>query len=504
MGFLENLTMGFGLALTPANLFYAAAGAVLGTAIGVLPALGPATTIALLLPITYKIEPVSAVIMLAGIFYGAMFGGSTTSILVNIPGESASVVTCIDGYQMARQGRAGPALGIAAIGSFIAGTISIFGLSFMAPFLSSFAIEFGPTEYFSLLVCGLLMAVYLAERSILKGLIMMVLGYLLGSAGLDPVYGIERFTFGFPRLMDGFNFVVVAMGLFGLSEVLLNVDQPEVLEIFKSSIKGILPTKEDWRQCWASVLRGSITGFFIGVLPGGGAVISSFASYAVEKGLSRHPERFGKGAIEGVAGPESANNAASTSSFIPLLTLGVPGNSATAMILVALMIHGIRPGPLLYQERPDIVWGVIASMYIGNVMLLALNLPLIGIWVRLLTIPYRFIVMGIVVICVVGAYSVNYALFDVGIMVIFGVFGYVVRKNGFPPAPLILTLILGDMFERTLQQALIGSGGSYAVFWQRPISAVLLSVAGLLILSPLARTYWKRRFGQKEETRPDP
>jgi putative tricarboxylic transport membrane protein len=356
-------------------------------------------------------------------------------------------------------------------------------------------------EYFSLVVCGLLMAVYLAERSVLKGLIMMVLGFLLGSAGLDPVHGTERFTFGFPRLMDGFNFVVVAMGLFGLSEVLLNVDQPEVREIFKSSIKGLLPTKEDWRQCWASVLRGSATGFFIGVLPGGGAVISSFASYTLEKGLSKHPERFGKGVIEGVAAPESANNAASISSFIPLLTLGVPGNSATAMILVALMIHGIRPGPLLYQERPDIVWGVITSMYIGNVMLLALNLPLIGIWVRLLNIPYRFIVMGIVVICVVGAYSVNYTLFDVGIMVIFGVFGYVVRKNGFPPAPLILALILGDMFERTLQQALIGSGGRYAIFWQRPISAVLLSVAGLLIFSPLVRTYWKKRFDQKEGTR---
>jgi putative tricarboxylic transport membrane protein len=494
MGFWENLSMGFGLALTATNLFYAAAGVILGTAIGVLPALGPATTIALLLPITYKIQPVSAVIMLAGIFYGAMYGGSTTSILVNIPGESSSVVTCLDGHQMARQGRAGPALGIAAIGSFIAGTFGIFGLAFMAPVLSSLAIKFGPAEYFSLLVCGLLMAVYLSERSILKGLMMMALGFLLGSVGLDPVQGIERFTFGSVRLMDGINFVVVAMGLFGLSEVLMNVDTPEVREIFKTSIKGLLPSKEDWKQCWASVVRGSLLGFFIGVLPGGGAVISSFASYTLEKGVSKHPERFGKGAIEGVAGPESANNAASSSSFIPLLTLGVPGNSSTAMILVALMIHGIRPGPLLYSERPDIVWGVIASMYIGNVMLLALNLPLIGIWVKLLHIPYRFIVMGIMVICVVGAYSINYTFFDVGLMILFGMFGYVVRKNGFPPAPLVLAMILGDMFERSLNQALIGSGGSYWVFWEKPISRTLLLVAAFVVLSPLVRGFLKKRF----------
>jgi putative tricarboxylic transport membrane protein len=303
-------------------------------------------------------------------------------------------------------------------------------------------------------------------------------------------------VFGFPRLMDGFNFVVVAMGLFGLSEVLMNVDTPEVREVFKTKIKGLLPNREDWRQCWKSVLRGSLLGFFIGVLPGGGAVISSFASYALEKGVSKNPERFGKGAIEGVAGPESANNAASTSSFIPLLTLGVPGNSSTAMILVALMIHGIRPGPLLYQERPDIVWGVISSMYIGNVMLLALNLPLIGVWVRLLTIPYRYIVVGILVICVVGAYSINYTFFDVGLMIFFGVFGYIMRKHGFPPAPLVLAMILGDMFERSMNQALIGSGGSYAVFWERPISAAMLGVAALLIFSPIGRTLWKKKFAR--------
>jgi putative tricarboxylic transport membrane protein len=497
MDFLTNLAMGFHIAFSPANLLYAAVGAVLGTAIGVLPGLGPPATIALLLPVTFRVDPVSSIILLAGIFYGAMYGGSTTSILVNIPGEAASVVTCIDGYKMARQGRAGPALGIAAIGSFIAGTIGVLGMSILAPPLASLAIKFGPPEYFSLLVCGVLMAVYLSEESILKGLIMMVLGFLLGTVGLDPVQGIPRFTFDLPRLTDKLDFVVVAMGIFGIAEVLINMEEPKVKEIFQTSLKGLLPTKEDWRNCWASVVRGSIIGFFIGVLPGGGAVISSFASYAVEKGVSKHPERFGKGAIEGVAAPESANNAASSSSFIPLLTLGIPGNASTAMILVALMIHGIRPGPLLYQEHPEIVWGVIASMYLGNVMLLALNLPLIGLWVRLLTVPYRFIVLVIVIICVIGAYSVSYELFDVGTMVFFGVFGYLIRKMGFPAAPLILAMILGSMMERSLQQSLIASGGSYWVFLERPISAALLIVATMLIFTPVVRSFWKKRHGTK-------
>jgi putative tricarboxylic transport membrane protein len=492
MDFLVNLTQGFSVALSPWNLVFAAIGAVIGTAIGVLPGLGPPATVALLLPVTYKMEPASAIIMLAGIFYGAMYGGSTTSILLNIPGEAASVVTCLDGYQMARQGRAGPALGISAIGSFIAGTISVLGMSLVAPSLASFALKFGPPEYFSLVLLGLMMAVYLSEESIIKGLAMAALGLLLGTVGIDPVHGATRFIFGVSRLLDGFDFVVVAMGLFGISEVLINLEAPEVRDIFKTSLKGLLPTLEDWRRCWASVLRGSLLGFFIGVLPGGGAIISSFVSYAVEKRVSKHPEQFGKGAIEGVAAPESANNAASTSSFIPLLTLGIPGNATIAMIFVALMIHGIRPGPLLLQEHPNLFWGVVASMYIGNLMLLGLNLPLIGFWVRLLRVPYHFLAVVVVIICVIGAYSVKNAVFDVGTMVAFGVMGYLMRKGGFPPAPLILAMILGPILERSLQQSLISSGGDPSIFIEKPISAALLCVAAFLMLTPSLKRLWKR------------
>ncbi|MGD0784126.1 MAG: tripartite tricarboxylate transporter permease, partial [Candidatus Aminicenantales bacterium] len=346
-----------------------------------------------------------------------------------------------------------------------------------------------------LVVLGLMMAVYFSEESVLKGLMMGVLGLLLGTVGLDPVAGGQRFTFGVSRLTDGFDFVVMVMGLFGIAEILSNLEAPEVRDVFKTALKGLLPTREDWRQCWAAVLRGSLFGFFIGVLPGGGAIISSFAAYAVEKRLSKHPERFGKGAIEGVAAPESANNAASTSSFIPLLTLGVPGNASIAMIFVALMIHGIRPGPLLLQEHPDLFWGVIASMYVGNAMLLGLNLPLIRFWVRLLKVPYRYLAVLVVIVCIIGAYSVNNSVFDVGMMVGFGVVGYLLRKFAFPPAPLILAMILGPMLERTLQQSLIGSGGEPLVFLQRPISAALLSAAALLILTPAVKWVWKSRHG---------
>jgi putative tricarboxylic transport membrane protein len=493
MDFLTNFSNGFSIALSPWNLIFAALGAVIGTGIGVLPGLGPPATVALLLPLTYKMDPTSAIIMLAGIFYGAMYGGSTTSILLNIPGEAASVVTCLDGYKMARQGRAGPALGISAIGSFIAGTISIFGLSLVAPTLANFALKFGPPEYFSLILLGLMMAVYLSEESIIKGLAMGGLGLFFGTVGIDPVLGATRFTFGLSRLTDGFDFVVVAMGLFGISEVLMNLEAPEIRDIFKTTLKGLLPTLKDWRRCWASVVRGSLLGFFIGVLPGGGAIISSFISYAVEKRVSKHPEEFGKGAIEGVAAPESANNAASTSSFIPLLTLGIPGNATIAMIFVALMIHGIRPGPLLLQEHPNLFWGVVASMYIGNIMLLGLNLPLIGMWVRLLKVPYHYLAVVVVIICVIGAYSVKNSAFDVGMMVIFGVLGYFMRKGGFPPAPLILSMILGPILERSLQQSLISSGGDPSIFIEKPISAALLCVAAFLMLTPVLRRLWKRK-----------
>lgn len=493
MDVLGNLGSGFAIALTPWNLLYGLVGVILGTAVGVLPGLGPPATIALLLPVTYKMNPVSAVIMLGGIYYGAMFGGSTTSILLNIPGEPASVVTCLDGYKMARQGRAGPALGASAIGSFFGGIVSVILLMLIAPSLAAVGLKFGPPEYTSLVILGLMMAVYLSEGSVLKGLIMMMMGILLGTVGIDPAFGAERFTFGIPRLTGGLEFVVVGMGLFGIGEVLINLEAPEARDIFKTSLKGLLPNLEDWRRCWASMIRGSVLGSLIGVLPGGGAVISSFVAYALEKRVSKHPERFGKGAIEGVMAPETANNSAATSSFIPLLTLGIPGNLSIAMIFVALMIHGIRPGPMLIQEHPDLFWGVIASMFMGNALLLALNLPLIGLWVKLLTIPYRYLVVVIIVICIIGAYSVNYTAFDVGAMVIFGCFGYLIRKARFPAAPLVLAMILGQILERSMQQSLMMAGGDFMIFLRRPISVGLLLVAGLLMLTPVARRLWKRR-----------
>jgi putative tricarboxylic transport membrane protein len=493
MDALTSLAHGFGVALTPVNLLYALVGALIGTAIGVLPGLGTPTTIALLLPVTYKIEATSAVIMLAGIFYGAMYGGSTTSILMNIPGEAASIVTCLDGYKLARQGRAGAALGMSAMGSFVAGTLSIVGITLVAPALASFALKFGPAEYTSLVLLGLMLAVYLSEGSVVKGLTMAALGLVLGTVGIDPVFGAPRFTFGLNRLMDGVDFVIAAMGLFGIAEILTNLEAPEVRDIYKTSLHGLLPNREDWRRSWKAVLRGSGLGFFIGVLPGGGAIISSFVAYAFEKRFSKHPERFGQGAIEGVAAPESANNAASTSSFIPLLTLGIPGNASIAMIFVALMIHGIQPGPLLIQQYPNLFWGAIASMYIGNVMLLCLNLPLIGMWVRLLTVPYHYLAVTIVTICIIGAYSINNAAFDVGMMMVFGVAGYFLRKAKFPPAPLVLAMILGRILERSFLQSLQVSAADLSIFIQEPISATLLLVTAFVMLTPAARWLWRQR-----------
>jgi putative tricarboxylic transport membrane protein len=493
MDALANLAHGFEIALTPWNLLYAFIGAMIGTAIGVLPGLGTPTTIALLLPMTYKMDPTSAVIMLAGIFYGAMYGGSTTSILMNIPGEAASIVTCLDGYKMARQGRAGPALGMSAMGSFIAGTLSVFGLTVIAPTLANFALQFGPAEYASLVFLGLMMAVYLSEGSVVKGLIMAALGIVLGTVGIDPVFGAARFTFGVDRLTDGVDFVVAAMGLFGIAEILSNLEAPGVREIYQTSLQGLLPNRDDWRRAWKTVLRGSGLGFFIGVLPGGGAIISSFVAYALEKRLSKHPEQFGQGAIEGVAAPESANNAASTSSFIPLLTLGIPGNASIAMIFVALMIHGIQPGPLLLQQQPNLFWGVVASMYIGNIMLLGLNLPLIGMWVRLLTVPYHYLAVVIVIICVIGAYSINTAAFDVGMMMVFGVVGYFLRKAKFPPAPLVLAMILGRILERSFLQSLQVSAADLSIYIQKPIAAILLFITAFVMLTPAVRWLWSRR-----------
>jgi putative tricarboxylic transport membrane protein len=492
MDFLVHLSQGFGIALTPLNLLYAFIGAMIGTAIGVLPGLGAPTTIALLLPITFKMGPTSAIIMLAGVFYGAMYGGSTTSILLNIPGEAASITTCLDGYQMARKGRAGPALGISAIGSFIGGTLSVLLMSMVAPTLADIALKFGPAEYTGLLILGMMMAVYLSEGEILKGLLMMAVGVVIGTIGLDPVHGVKRFTFGVPVMMDGFNFVAAGMGFFGIAEILTNLEAPEVRDVYKTSLKGLLPSREDWRKCWLAVLRGSGLGFLIGILPGGGAVIGSFVAYAIEKKISKHPEEFGKGAIEGVAAPESANNAGSTSSFIPLLTLGIPGNATIAMLYVALMIHGVQPGPLLISEHPEVFWGVIASMYVGNVMLLALNLPLIGFWVRLLKVKYAYLALVVIIVCAIGAYSLNNAIFDVGVMMGFGIFGYLAKKGGFPGAPLVLAMLLSPMLEKSIQQALSISGGDLRIFVQKPISATVLLLIIFISLVPVFKLYKNR------------
>jgi putative tricarboxylic transport membrane protein len=501
MEIFNNLATGFAVALTPINLLYCFLGSLIGTAIGVLPGLGPPATIALLLPITYGIPATSAVILLAGIFYGAMYGGSTTSILLNIPGEAASVVTCLDGYQMARQGRAGAALAISAFGSFIAATLSILGLMLLAPPLASFALKFGPPENFALLVLGLTMVGYLAGASMTKGLIMAGLGLLLGTVGLDPIMGTQRFTYGIFKLSDGFEFILVAMGLFGIGEVLVNVEQTIKSEVFQTKIRGLLPNREEWRTVAAPIARGSLLGFFIGVLPGGGAVVSSFISYALEKRLSKHPERFGKGAVEGVAAPEAANNSAATGSFIPLLTLGIPGNASIAMIFVALLIHGVRPGPLLLTEKPEVFWGLAASMYIGNLMLLVLNLPLIGLWVKLLRVPYSLLAPLIVVFVLIGAYSVNNSVFDVRMTIAFGLFGYLLRKFDFEPAPLVLAMILGPQLEASLRRSLIYSRGDLGVFFERPIAATLMALALLMLLSPVLRWLLSHRGGTVSETK---
>src|SRR5438132_565282 len=494
MDIFNNLATGFAVALAPINLLYCFLGSFIGTAIGVLLGLGPPATIALLLLVTYGIPATSAVILLAGIFYGAMYGGSTTSILLNIPGEAASVVTCLDGYQMARQGRAGAALAISAFGSFIAGTLSIVGLMLLAPPLAAFAIKFGPPENFSLLVLGLMMVGYLAGASMTKGLMMACLGLLLGTVGLDPIMGTQRFTYGIFKLSEGFEFILVAMGLFGIGEVLVTVEQTIKAEAFDTKRRGLLPNREEWRMSAAPIARGSLLGFFIGVLPGGGAIISSFISYALEKKLSKHPERFGKGAIEGVAAPESANNSAATGSFIPLLTLGIPGNASIAMIFAALLIHGIRPGPLLVAEKPEVFWGLVASMYIGNVMLLVLNLPLIGLWVRLLRVPYPLLAPLILVFVLIGAYSVNNSAFDVGITIAFGFFGYLMRKFDFEPAPLVLAMILGPQLEASLRRSLIYSHGELGVFFERPIAAALMALALLMLVSPIFRWAFGHKF----------
>ncbi|TWH64821.1 TctA family transporter [Azomonas agilis] len=478
---VSHLAVGVDAAVTWQNLLYCFVGVLLGTLVGVLPGLGPVATIAMLLPVTYGLPPVSALIMLSGIYYGAQYGGSTAAILVNLPGESSSVVTCLDGHALAKKGRAGAALGIAAIGSFFAGTVSTLVVAAAAVPLAAFALKFGPAEYFSLMLLGLIAAVVLAQGDVLKAIAMTLLGLLLGLVGVDVNSGDERFTFGIPELAEGISFVVISMGIFGIGEIIANLERDHHRTQIVERVGSVLPTREDYRRAWKPVVRGSALGSIMGVLPGGGAMLSSFASYMLEKRLSKHPEEFGKGAIEGVAGPESANNAGAQTSFIPLLVMGLPSNAVMALMIGAMMIHGIVPGPQVMTERPDLFWGVIVSMWIGNILLLLLNLPLVGIWVRLLSIPYRILYPAILLFCCIGVFSVNNSLFDVLLAVGFGLLGYLFIKLRCEPAPLLLGFVLGPLMEENLRRAMLLSRGDPTVFFTRPISASLLIFAVLLL-----------------------
>ncbi|HEX6610543.1 MAG TPA: tripartite tricarboxylate transporter permease [Hyphomicrobiaceae bacterium] len=488
MDTLQFLLAGFAAALTPANLAFAFAGCVLGTLIGVLPGLGPAAGTAILIPLTFNLDPTGAIIMLSAIYYGAMYGGTITSVLINVPGEAASVITCIDGYEMAKQGRAGTALGIAGIGSFIGGTIAAGLLVVVATPLSRFALSFGPPEFFALLLVGLCLVTSLAGRSLTAGVLMTVFGLLLSMIGIDPVRGAPRFTFGVPDLYDGVGFIPVAMGLFGISEILANLEKPAA-EVLKTKLSGLLPSREEWRRSMGAIARGTGIGFFLGLIPGVGSIIPTFMAYVMEKRLSKTPERFGKGAIEGVAAPETANNAYANAAMVPLLTLGIPSSPTIAVLMGAFIINGLTPGPFLFQERPDLVWAVIASFFVGNVILVILNLPLVGLWAKLLEVPFHYIAVGTLLFCILGAYSINQSLFDVWVMLGFGIIGYFLRKLDFPLAPAVLGLILGPMLEKSLRTSLEMSAGNFGIFITRPISAVLLAVAAVvLVVSALRLT----------------
>jgi TctA family transporter len=483
MDLLDNLALGFGVALTPANLGFALIGALIGTLIGVLPGIGPIATIAMLLPLTFHLEPVSGLIMLAGIFYGAQYGGSTTAILVNLPGETSSVVTCIDGHQMARQGKAGSALAIAALGSFFAGTVSTFIIAAFAPPLARVGQSFGAPEYFSLMVLGLIAAVVLAHGSLLKAIAMIILGLLFGLVGTDGQTASQRFTFDITELSDGIDFAVLAIGVFGVGEVIANLTRgEESRSVMSEKITRLWPTREDFRLAWPAVLRGTGLGSILGVLPGGGATLSSFAAYVLEKKIARDPSRFGRGAVEGVAGPESANNAGAQTSFIPMLTLGIPGNAVMALMIGAMTIHGIQPGPQVMSERPQLFWGMVASMWIGNLMLLVINLPLIGIWVQLLKVPYRFLYLSILLFCAIGVYTIGNSAFSVLVAAFFGVAGYIFMRLECEPAPMILGFVLGPLMEDNLRRAMRISGGDPMIFLNRPISLGLLIAAAILLL----------------------
>ena len=503
MDLISNFGMAFQIVLEPTNLLVCFLGCLMGTFVGVLPGLGPAASISLLLPITFKLPPETAIIMMGGLYYGTMYGGSTTSILLNVPGEAASVVTCLDGYQMAKKGRAGPALGIAAFGSFIAGTFGTIMIMLLAPPLAGIALKFGPPEFVGLIFLGLTMVTYLSGGSMAKALMMAIVGLLISYIGTDIVTGRERFTLGIDTIAGGFDIIPIVMGLFGISEVLLNLSQSEEgRDVFKTKLRDLLPSKQDWRDSSGPIARGSILGFFLGIIPGGGGMIASFISYAVEKKISKNPETFGTGNIRGVAGPESANNAGAQGAFIPMLTMGIPCNVVLAILMGALMIHGVTPGPRMLIEHPRIFWGVVGSMYVGNIMLLILNLPLIGLWVRLLKVPYAILFPFILLFCLIGAYTVGNNIQDVYIMIFFGIIGYVLKKYEYEPAPFVLAFILGPMFENAFRQSLIISNGSPLIFLSRPIAAAFLLISLIILISPLILTVLGKSrlgYGLKEE-----
>jgi len=493
MDLVNNITLGFQTALTLANLFYCLIGVFLGTLIGVLPGLGPTATIAMLLPLTFALPPISSLIMLAGIYYGSQYGGSTTSILVNLPGEAASVVTTLDGYQMAKQGRAGVALATSAIGSFFAGTVATFLIAAFGPPLAAIALRFGPAEYFSLMTLGLVASIVLAQGSLLHAFGMVVLGLLLGLVGTDVTSGVPRFTFDTPELADGIGFVTVAMGMFGLGEIIRNLEAEAQRSVVVAKITTLMPTRQDFKRMIAPILRGTAIGSALGILPGSGSILGAFAAYSIEKKVSKNRAQFGKGAIEGVAAPESANNAGAQTSFIPMLTLGIPSNPVMALMVGAMIIQGIQPGPSVITEQPALFWGIVVSMWIGNLFLLVLNLPLIGLWVRMIMVPYRLLYPAILVFCAIGVFSLRNSQFDVYMMALFGILGYVFSKLGCEPAPMLLAFILGPLMEEFLRRAMLLSRGDPLVFIQRPISATLLGIAVLAMCAVLLPTFGKTR-----------
>ena len=493
MEFFDNIGLGFSVALSLVNLLYCLAGVFLGTLIGVLPGLGPTATIAMLLPVTFTLPPVSALIMLAGIYYGSQYGGSTTSILVNVPGEAASVVTALDGYQMAQRGRAGVALATSAIGSFFAGSVATVVLALFAPPLAEIALKFGPAEFFSLMVLGLLASLVLARGSLLHATGMVVLGLLLGLVGADVNTGTQRYTFDIPQMADGIGVVVVAMGMFGLAEVVRNLENENDRPKIVSKITSLMPTKDDWKRIFGPILRGTAIGSALGILPGSGSILGSFAAYAIEKKVSKNSAEFGKGAIEGVAAPESANNAGAQTSFIPMLTLGIPSNPVMALMIGAMVIQGIQPGPSVITEQPALFWGIIVSMWIGNLFLVILNLPMVGMWVKIVSVPYQYLFPAILVFCGIGVFSLNNTEFDVYLMALFGVVGYLFVKLDCEPAPMLLAFILGPMMEEYLRRALLLSRGNPMIFIERPISATMLALAALAIIVASLPTFYKKR-----------